>query len=209
MARDNNPPFERGATFYGGNDIDSNNLGGENLEGKEYLFEDVPARSLYEETNPRTTGFPVVCRVVRNVSGVALQGKRLVDLKVTGYYGRRAAGYARIGADKFCLPSDEFLPDAGVPNNDLFYVVARGPALIKTAVAGDATNVIAEGDRLVALTATTAGATTGSTGGKITPAAFTGATEPLADNIQNQIGTAMSARTTGQTDTDTLVLVGY
>ena len=40
MSRDENPPWSRGETFYNGETIDTNDLGGTNLEGKEWVFED-------------------------------------------------------------------------------------------------------------------------------------------------------------------------
>jgi hypothetical protein len=202
MARDESPPFSRGETWYNGETIDANNLGGLNLEGKEYVFEDTAPSNMFTS---RGLGFPVHVRVVRNASGGALLPKRLVKLDAAGYYGRRASGYANVTAEGPVYPVDEFLPAAGVPDKDLFYVVISGPALVKTSLAGNAENFFAVGDRLVALTAATSGATTA---GRVAPASLTGATQVLADAVGNYIGRALSAATTANTNSDVLVLVG-
>lgn len=202
MPRDENPPFDRGSTYYNGEAINVNDLGHPGLEGKEYTFEDNSPSNSFPS---RGLGLPVVCRVVRNVSGIAILPRRLVTLSAAGFLGMRCDGYADVTAEGPVFPVDEYLPAAGVPNNDLFYVVVKGPALVKTSLAGNAENVIAVGDGMVALTGATSGATTS---GRMNRQDLTGATVPLASQIQNRFGRAMSARTTANTDSDTLVLVG-
>lgn len=194
MARNESPPFSRGKTYFNGVTIDTSTTpyGGTNLEGKEWVFED---------TN-YGTGLYVTCRVVRNVSGAALLPKRLVSFSST-YYGQRVDGYATTTA-QVAYPVDELLPTAGVVNNDLFYVVTKGPCLVKTDLAGGASNVIAVGDPLVSLTAATSGATTS---GRIATASFAGATSVLALPVLNTLGRAMSAATTANTNGDMLTYI--
>lgn len=192
MARNENPPFKRGETFYNGSTIDSNNLGGLNYEGHEYLWED---NTPYSVTG--NSGRFVKTRVVRNVAAIALLPGRLVT-EVLGNSGR-VDGYVRTTAGFFSGVVDEYLPTAGVPVNDLFHMVIEGPTQIRTALAGSEFGAaFAAGDRLVALTAATSGATTA---GRPAAQDLTGATALLANQIQNCKLVAISAATTGNTNT--------
>lgn len=196
MARDESPPFSMGETYYNGGTIDTNDLGGANLEGKEFEFEDVI----------RNTGMRIRVRVVRNTAAIALLPKRLVTFSTAaGYHGRRVTGYATLTSVN-AYPVDELLPAAGVPVNDLFYIVVQGPALVKTDIASGANNVAAINDIFVSLTAATSGATTA---GRIAPQDLTGATALLGNQVQNRIGRAMSAQTTANTDADLLLYIRF
>jgi hypothetical protein len=200
MARNENPPFNRGETFYNGETIDSSDLGGVHLEGKEWVFEDAnPTTGV-----ARTANF-VRCRVVRNTAAAALLPKRIVRFEADGAeYGCRVDGYATTTAAEG-YPLDEYLPTAGLPVNDLGYIVVDGPAIVTTDIAASATNVVSVGGWVVALTAATSGATTA---GRIGAQDLTGATALLANQVQNRIGRALSAKTTNNTAADILVLVG-
>lgn len=202
MARNENLPFSIGETFYNGGTIDSNNLGGVDLEGKEYIVEDV---------NPNTgvvrTGQYRRVRIVRNVSGVALLPKMLVRFDTAaGKVGARVIGYARTTAAEG-YPVDEYLPTAGVPNNDLFYIVIEGPATVLTSKAASAVNVIGVNAWVVAATA--AASTHSTTAGRVEVQDLTGATALLADQVQNRVGRALTAKTTANTDADLLLTVGH
>ena len=177
MARDECPPFARGESFYNGGPIDTTNLGGVNLEGKEFLVED----TIYG------TGSPVRLRVVRNTSTVNIQAKRLVQFD-PAYLGKRVLGYAATDL-QFAYPSDELIGPNGIVPNDLFYVVVQGPAAILTSDAG---NAVAAGDIVFAQTQA---ASTGVTAGRI----VTAATTQNGNNALNYIGRALSACTAGQT----------
>ena len=204
MARKENPPFPRGETFYNGGTIDSNNLGGAQLEGHIWEFEDIDLSSGAGGKKTRSNR-RVVCMCVRNVSGIALLPKRLANLQTGGTDGRymlgRADGYATTTA-AMGYPIDEWLPAAGVPNNDLFWLVIDGPATVKSDLAGGANNVINVGTALVSLTAATSQATTA---GRVAPQDLTGATALLGNQLQNKVGFALSAATTANTDADILV----
>lgn len=194
MARDETPPFERGFTYYNGGTIDANNLGGVNLEGKEWRIED----TIYG------TGQYVTLRCVRNVAAVALLPKRLVKFSLDAFYGCRVNGYTNVSPEGG-FPVDERLPAAGVAVNDLFYIVVQGPALVLTDIASGAGSVFAVGDPLVSLTGATSGATTA---GRVRVAAVTGLTGvPIRDELLNVIGRAVSAKTTAQTAADMLIIV--
>jgi hypothetical protein len=204
MARNENPPFARGETFYNGETIDTNNLGGINLEGAEWVFEDVHA-----STGVARTGRPVRCRVVRNSSGVNLLPKRLVKFEAGALeFGSRVDGYAIAGAantPEAGYPLDEYLPAAGVPTNDLCWIVIEGPAKVMTSIA-DMASDLGIGGWSVAVTAATSQATTA---GRIIPQLLTGATAPLAANVQNRVGRALSGAITTSTAADVVVDVGH
>jgi len=219
MARQENPPFERGQTYFqmnpppgGGpaiNDISNNE------EAGEWYFNDqiwVNPPGVVGAIKTRTERL-VRCRIVRNVSGVVLLPKRLVNLQTTGadgrYYEGRVDGYANVVSQR-AYPLDEFLgATTGLPNLDLGWIIIEGPATVQTDLAALATNV-AVGDVVVAQaaannTATTAGRVIRQSDA-ITGAGSTGT--GLANNIMNMIGRALSALTTGQTGADLLIDVG-
>lgn len=214
MARDDAPPFGRGETFYNGGTIDTSNLGGGQHIGKIWVFEDIDYSTV--GVKKLRSSRPVRCMVCRNVSGIALLPKRLANLTIAGtgptsgigpqsgdnrgFLGN-VDGYTTTTAAKG-FPIDEWLPAAGVPNNDLFWVVIDGPATVLTDLAGGANNPISVGSTVVALTAATSQATTA---GRVYAQDLTGATAPLANMIQNALGVAMSAKTTANTNADLLV----
>ena len=204
MAKRENPPFERGATFYNGGTIDTNNLGGENLEGTEWEFEDLDFSAGVGVKNYRTNTL-VKCLCVRNKAAISLLPKRLVKCRKTGanLFGH-VDGYATVTADAPVFPVDEWLPAAGVVVNDLFYIVVAGAATVLTDLAGGSNNVFSVGDVLVALTAATSGATTA---GRVAPQSLTGATAVLGEQIQGRIGRALSAKSTANTNGDLLAMI--
>lgn len=202
MAKRENPPFPRGSTWYNGGTIDTNNLGGENLEGTIWEFEDLDQSA--SGAKSLRTNKPVKCMIVRNKSGGALLPKRLVTMKATTglTYLAQVDGYADTTAEAPTFPVDEWLPAAGVPDNDLFYVVIEGAATVMTPLEADANNVFSVGTILVALTAVTSGSTTS---GRVRPIDLTGATAVLGNQIIGRIGRALSAKTTANTNADLLM----
>lgn len=208
MARTENPPFSRGETFYNGGTIDSNNLGGVQHEGKIWEFEDIDLTPGSVGSKKTRSGREVKCMCVRNVSGINLLPKRCVNLQTGGtdgkFYLGRVDGYSTTTAQR-AYPIDEFLPSAGVPNNDLFWVVVEGPAKVLTDLAGGANNVVNVGGVVCALTAVTSQSTTA---GRVQPQDLSGATTALGNQVQNKIGVSLSAVTTGNTNADLLVEVG-
>jgi hypothetical protein len=208
MSRTEAPPFDRGATYYNGGTIDANNLGGLNLEGKIWEFEDVDYSLGTVGAKAARSGRLIKCMCVRNVSGINLLPKRLAQLQTTGADGRyalgRVAGYATTGGQR-SYPIDEFLPAAGVPNNDLFWLVVEGPAMVITDLAGAANNVISVGSFVDALTAATSQATTA---GRVAPVDFSGVAATFVQVALGRVGMALSAVTTGNTNANLLVEVG-
>lgn len=206
MSRDENPPFSRGETYYSGGTIDSNNLGGTQMEGSVWRFEDIDWSSTAVGAKKNRTNRQVRCMVVRNVGAAAILPKRLVTFQLTAGqpFTGRVDGYARTTAAR-AYPVDEFLPAAGCPVNDLCYIVIEGPAKVLTDIATGAGSVFNVGDVAVALTAATSGATTA---GRVAPQDLTGATAVLGNQVANRVGFAISAVTTANTAADLLIDVG-
>ena len=227
MARNEQPPFDRGSTWYNGGTIDANNLGGQQIVGREWLFEDINITTKQLRSNKF-----VRCRAVRNVSGVSVLPKHLVQFQYsnspaggTGVldppvtYGAEVSGYTTSSDGQPADPSvghgypvDEFVAAAGVPNNDIFWIVVDGPAMCLTAQNALNGNINV-GDKVVACGTTAA--TTGVTGGCVDAVSYVNNTQCNAttqrQNVRqevNFIGYACSAITSGQTNTSILVDVG-
>ena len=197
MSRDENPPFGRGETFFQGDT--ANATDGAELEGKEWVFEDKSPTDRTARSNKYCR-----CRIVRNTSGIALLPKRIARFELSAVdYGAQADGYTTTTAAEG-FPIDEYLPAAGVPANDLFWIVIEGPAVVLTSLS-DLTADLAAGAWVVAITAVTSQATTA---GRVTNNDLTGATALLANQVLNRIGRCLSAKTTQNTNADLLVEVG-
>ena len=170
------------------------------LEGTEVQFQDDTVVT-GSAPNLKRSGRTVVARLVRNSSGVALLPGRVVSWE-TGFHGTRVDGYVTTTAAAAAGVVDDRFAAAGVPDDELFWLIRQGPCLIKNNIAAAAGTVITEGAYVVALTAATSQATTA---GRITNQTLTGATDVLAGQIQNRIGKAMSAKTTANTNVDVLI----
>ena len=214
MARDENPPFNRGETFFGiGGTVITATQDPLQLIGHDWEFEDinwaltgaVGAKQLRSQRR-------VTCRVVKNIAGIALLPSRVANASTVQTDGRTFEnsidGYTTTSAAFALGVVDEWLPAAGVAANDFFYIVTKGPTTILTDLAGGANNVFSVGTVVVALTAATSQATTA---GRIYPQDLTGATSLLGNQVQNAIGRALSAATTANTNIGLLVDVrmGY
>lgn len=224
-------PFPLGTTYFDGQTADTTTKEALNLEGKEYLTEDILVSAIggasFSSTKLLRTAYLKRVRIMRNVSGVALQGGYLAAPQEGGTDGRyflgRVNGYSNVGAKdaQQTIPAygiDEFIPSAGVPNNDLFYATVEGPFLgVSSSTAAEilgisnsgAAQPIQVGDVLYSTTAAASTNTTNlstATCGRI--ANFTASTSgglTLAFNILNRIGRALSALTTTQTNTSVLM----
>lgn len=139
MSRSESPPFELGQTYFQGNTPDT--TVGNHLLGKVWVFEDVnlAASGTGGTAKPRRTAHYRHMMAVRNTSGGALVPKRIAKMKTdgTGYeYGFEVMGYATT-VGELGFPIDEFLPAAGVADDDIFWICVGGPATVTTAAAGD------------------------------------------------------------------------
>lgn len=130
-------PFPRGSTFYGGATPDANDLKGTQFEGAEYEVPDVNWSSgTFATLRSNRT---VICRIMRNTSGGTLLPKRGVIPDFAGATPQIQMGSfaAYAGAGEQGGVIDEWLPAAGVVDDDLCYVVFRGPSKVTTAGSGD------------------------------------------------------------------------
>jgi hypothetical protein len=197
MARNENPPFPRGQTYYNGGTIDTSNKL-TNLIGKTWVFEDIDLSTTGAKAT--RTSREVECMLVRNDSGITLLPKRMVTQE-SGTTGL-VDGYSTTTAQAVLGVVDEWLPSTGVVANDCFWIVVRGPTQILTDLAGGSNNLLPAETIVVALTAATSQCTTA---GRLAPQDVTGATTALANNVQNAVGRCISAATTANTNTGTVV----
>ncbi len=216
MSRDNDVMIERGSTWYAGRTIDTANYEGVDREGDTKVFED----KLWSATGvkgERNQARSVVCRLVRNVSGVTLFAKTLVVLDPTT--PNRVTGRSTVLFGE-CYPVDEFLPATGVPNGDLFWIVIGGPAKVLTPMTGAEFNATSIAAGMFIGAGTTNGGSTAA--GSTVPAgraagllpvnvALTTNTqyEQLLRDANGYVGRAMSAMTSGQTNADLLIDAGW
>lgn len=208
-------PFPRGSTALANLGQTLTSTDADHLVGQEFEVLDWDY-----STSPRTlrSNRKVRLRVVRNASGVALPPKRLAVLArdaaknvsgataTAGVAGtQQVIGIARVNTVKG-YPIDEWLPEAGVPSNDLFYIVLKGPAVVLGSVANYST-AIAAGDVLYsALTAATSAVTNGiTTGGRINEIMDVASTDVTAGQVVNRLGRALSANATNTTNSGILI----
>ncbi len=187
---------------------DSTGTQSKSVEGSVKVFKDID----YSGTtgvNALRSNNDVHCILVRNTSGVALLPKMAVTWKA-GQRGKQVDGYADFSPDRAIAGIvDEWLPAAGVANNDYFWLVVKGPTLALTAKEADGTNVIEVDDWLVNNTA--AASTFSTTGGRVIPAiSVAGVTTNITFANSNQLykfARAMSAKTTANTNANILIFV--
>ena len=200
-------PFSLGKTYYDGRTIDTSNYGGVNLEGQVCTFTNINVLSGSTTVRTPLEDGPIQARLVRNVSGIALLPGRLVIYKA-GFNDKRVDGYTSTTAQRAAGVVDPYLPTAGVPNGDLFWIVISGTVPVRRALSNSAADD-AENDVLYAITAATSQATTA---GRFTRwvGTFSAAetTDGTAFNvITNNIGRAMSACTTAGTNQNMAVRI--
>lgn len=217
MSRDNVSTPERGSTWYNGGTIDTNNLAGLEAEGATKIFED-KFWSAAGVKGDRNQARMVACRLVRNMSGVTLYAKQLVQLDTAN--PNRITGRTVVLFYQDAYPIDEFLPATGVPHGDLCWVVISGPALCMTPLTGAEFNAtsIAAGDLVGAATTNGGSTAAGSTAPAGRVAGLLAVNVALTTNTQYNelvryvtgfIGRAISAKTSGNTNADILVDVGW
>jgi hypothetical protein len=106
----------------------------------------IGVRKEFRDENPRTgellSNRPVECIAVKNVSGGALLPGQVVKFKAAATSGQFSGGILgevdATATTANALPAanglvgvvDEYLPSAGVPNNEVFWLVVRGPATV-------------------------------------------------------------------------------
>lgn len=227
MGRFDSPPFGRGEGYYNDasyalKDLVNNagnptQLGGVNLEGKEFTFEPNSQdfdQGIYSATaiaSQDPNGRPVHCKILRNRTGINLLPGRLIHFDESGqgnngtYYNQSGANLKNeTGTDGYCYqlsdrPAgivDEFVAPGGVAPNELFYCVIDGPSVFLQGATTAATFTTG----LVAVPAAFGASRTDSLGGRVALQVLTGATAPLAQNIMNAVGVCETANSTaGQT----------
>lgn len=165
--------------------------------GADYSYPDrVPVANGADTTRSNRS---LVMRLVRNTSGISLAPKRYVTWE-SDSEGLNVDGYCDVTAERLAGVVDEFLPASGAPDDALFLIARKGPAMTLTPLTGNADNVINVGDLMGGLTSVTSQATTS---GRAKAVAAVSTHVPAT--IKNVGGRAMSAKTTANTNADMLV----
>ena len=193
-------PFGLGKTYYEGRTIDSTKYGAVPLQGQVCTFTNVVVPSGSTTLRTLLNDGPIQARLVRNVSGIALLPGRLAIYKA-GQQDKRVDGYTNTTAQRAAGVVDPWLPAAGVPDGDVFWIVISGTVPARRALSNSAADD-AEGDTLYAITAATSQATTA---GRFTRWVGTFTAAETTDGgaaaiLSNNIGLAMSACTTAGTN---------
>lgn len=179
----NDPPFALGQTL----GVSSDSDGGNWVGAVKHFPDTVPSTGKLRSNRHK------VCIAVRNSSGAALLPKRVVRFKTSaagiGVF-TTVDGYSSVTNEEFVGVVDEHLPATGVADKDVFWVTVEGPTEVAVALSG---SDIAVGDRLAAITAVTAGATTA---GRVTKSGVGAATTGAGDNSLGVIGRACSVGAT-------------
>lgn len=89
-------------------------------------------RKIFRDENPRTgqllSNRTVECVCVKNTSGSAILPGTLVKFKDSALLTEVDGG--AVSATLLMGVADEYLPTAGVPNNEVFWVVVNGPSTV-------------------------------------------------------------------------------
>lgn len=200
------PPFALGEVLQG---KDSDNaLINSHWLGAEYTFPVPNPSGDLRGNKTRLTGKTVTAVILRNTSGGTLLGKRIGRLERTAGYDpvQSVDQYAIVLAEKGIVIIDSWLDSNGVPDDYLFWGIIKGPCEVLTPVAGAGFNAaaIAVGDLLVAATGATSN---NSDYGRIAGFALANNTDAAGafSQSRNTVATALSARTSGNTNAALLV----
>jgi hypothetical protein len=173
------------------------------LQGIKKVFADVDY-STAGSAKPLRSGGQVEAILVRNSSGIALLPGRVAIWKA-GAVGKEVDGYTAEDAllgTRLAIAAgvvDEYLPAAGVADDDYFWLVVKGPSNVRKSL--DA-NTLTQGQAVVQITAATSQATTA---GRIISYVQTSNATVASNQAWQKIGVAMS--TSATTDANVLVYV--
>ena len=171
------------------------------LEGTLQAFKDGDPTASAVGAKTYRSNRDVICRLMRNVSGITVARKRWVKW-AAGYMTRRFDGYVHLdNATNVAGVIDEHLVN-GCRDDDMCWVTVNGPTLVTTPPGADATNVFEEGTHLLALTAATSQA---AEAGHVQPFYDTNSVTVAQEQLKGIVGVALSAMTTAQTGVDMLV----
>lgn len=144
-------------------------------------------RKVFADTHPQTgqilSNQTVECIAVKNTSGGALLPRTLVKFKAAAIATEVDGGATTSAGTRFGVV-DEYLPVAGVPNNEVFWVVVRGPTTMEKLT--HATDEAIAAGAVVTATATA---------GKVE----SGTTKPVGLAIDAAASTATSVRVLANT----------
>lgn len=187
-----------------GKDADGNLINADKL-GLIYEFPATKLTGNAGATKKRNVGRPIRAIALRNESGFALLGKRVVRLTRTAGYSllTSADGYAAAYATTLVAIVDPNI--TSVADDDIFWGILQGPVtVVTTNTDTDFYGDIAVGSPIVAATGSTSGNSTCGRVCNVTINSSTANTEPFTAALA-LLGYAMSAKTTANTGADLLI----
>lgn len=138
MSRSNKIPFPRGRAAFQGDTttLVDNEAALAHLEGQIVYLTDTAVAT----PEVRRSNNDVVAKVVRNDSGGVLYAGEACKWS-TGYFGTRVVE-SSAQWNHVCGFVDDHIPSGGVQDNDLFYLIIEGPAVVATKSGGTAHRTI-------------------------------------------------------------------
>lgn len=189
------PPFALGDTYAG---TRNGALVNSEIEGRDFVFPltEVVANAL--GMRDRTSGRTITVRVMRNISGGALLGKRLVRATPSSLDAcTKVTGYQAVEGQKYVFPSDPLLPAAGVADDDLFYVIIKGPTTLLTpASTDDIDGPLSAGDEVMG---------SASTNGRVIKAVEFNDISSAYSGLRHSIGTSLTDAGPNETSKEIVV----
>ena len=134
MSRSNKIPFPRGRAAFQGDTttLVADTAAMAHLEGQIVYLTDTAVAT----PEKRRSNNDVVAKVVRNDSGGVLYAGEACKWS-TGYFGTRVVE-SSAQWNAVCGFVDDHIPAGGVQDNDLFYLIIEGPAVVATKASGTA-----------------------------------------------------------------------
>lgn len=211
-------PFPIGRTYYQtmptgelARDVAAVAAGAGSLKGGEFLGKifEIEDRN-YASTNtvkPLRSNARRKVMAVRNTSGATLHRMRLFTMDINGVLGiTDADGYAFAAGVQRAYPSDEFLSASlGIPDDDVFWMVVEGPAKCLSGAAADGTEIISDGEAVIAKAGTSA---VHADAGRVVAISQSATNLSAASHI-NLVGYALGATLTTQVDTAILINIRW
>lgn len=174
-------------------------------DGKEFIVSDHDWSLTANSQGGRSvrSAFLRRIRLVYNASAISLLAKMLVQFQTTsGKFGRYIIGYQNNLAG-YAFPVSEWC--TSIPSGHQGYIVTGGPAMCINSATADVGAHVDAGTRVAAESA--AASTHSTTAGRVRTPGYAVTEAVLANVILNNIGFALSAKTSANTNTDLLVLV--
>jgi hypothetical protein len=152
MSNHANLPFERGSTYFDGDSTRATSVGVEHILGQRFTVKNDgwnERRRVYytgsiagATASVSNSSDEVELVVVRNDSGSSITAGHGVRFATGSAGAMRLVAGSVAGVGNFGYPTDDMYGTSSLINNDLFYVVTKGPCLVKCTTNGTKADLI-------------------------------------------------------------------